>query len=1005
MKRNIILTTLLLLTFSARAAFVAFEAESGVLGADFTNGTDGAIQFISISTDTVNSSNPGNTNRMATYNVTFPAADTYQLYARVLVGPGSFNDDSMFYGNGFGVKNSTNNSDWTLVNGLAGVGFSNSTDVVTGGGTLGSGMWKWINLSQFTSQNGFAVSAGNLTQTFQIGARENGLDIDKFVFGTANDTFTVSNLDNGTDGTPPPPPVCAITWTNTQQHIDGFGFSSAWCGTLSNAKNAALFGTLGMSLLRIRIDENNNWNAESNNAAAAHAYGATVLGCAWKAPAYMTYTNVAATLTNCFLLTNSYNAYASWLNQAANFHHLDYVSVLNEPNLTSTDPTYLNMTSDQIRFFCASNAPSIGRPVAMADAFNYDDTISDPTLNDSNAVNNITYLSGHLYGGGNYVHTNALAHGKPVWMTEHYLTGGTTNFPICLSFAKEISDTMNNQFSAYIAWWAYDGDTNINLANNSGTIFKDGYTLGQFSKFIRPGYYRIGTTNATKGVQITAYKDLVSSSFVIVALNLGDTVVTQQFNLYGFPVMPISSSVTPWITSFTQSLTPQPPITNVNSSFTYSIQPSNIVTFVGTAPVAAPTNLNATAGINKVSLNWNAVAGVTGYNVMRSTVGGGPYASVASISVTSYSDVGLAAQTTYYYVVAALNGGGQSLDSPEVSVTTPLIYTNSPLADSYVDSGNPTVNFGTLTNMIVKNNVTLSTRAAYLMFDVHTLANVLSATLSLLPNRVDDPTVKMDYELASTNWNETSITWNNQPGGLGVFFATNTAAVGVPIVMDITSLVASQATNGGLFSIRITQPTNSLNGLVQFCSKECTIAGWRPTLTYTLAANTPPVLAPVNSQTIGAGMTLSITNVATDNDVPAQILTFSLPTAPTNAVLNSSNGVLTWRPLVTQANTTNPFTVMVADNGAPSLTATQNFVVTVTNLATPVISTFALNGGQLVLQVNGDSGPDYQVQASTNFTDWNILFTSNSPAMPFVWTNSNTGLPINFFRIVVGPPF
>src|ERR1019366_3590967 len=148
----------------------------------------------------------GNTNRVATYTVTFPAAGTYQLYARVLVGPDGYNDDSMFYGNGFGMQNATNNSDWILVNGLGGAGFNNSMDVVTGGGSLGSGVWKWINLSHFTGQSGFTVSAGNLTQTLQIGARENGLDMDKFVFGTASYTFTVSNLDNGTDGTPPPPP-------------------------------------------------------------------------------------------------------------------------------------------------------------------------------------------------------------------------------------------------------------------------------------------------------------------------------------------------------------------------------------------------------------------------------------------------------------------------------------------------------------------------------------------------------------------------------------------------------------------------------------------------------------------------------------------------------------------------------------------------------------------------------------------------------------------------------
>lgn len=189
--------------FSGGAASVTFEAESGSLGSEFTNGMDGVVQFISISTDTVNSGNPGNASRVATYTVTFPTAGTYQLYARIRTGPDAFNDDSLFYGNGFGTQDLANNAGWMLVNGLAGAGFSGATDVVTGGGTLGSGMWKWINLSQFTSQAGFAVSAGNLTQTFQIGARENGLSLDKFVFGTAGYSFTVSNLDNGTDGTPP----------------------------------------------------------------------------------------------------------------------------------------------------------------------------------------------------------------------------------------------------------------------------------------------------------------------------------------------------------------------------------------------------------------------------------------------------------------------------------------------------------------------------------------------------------------------------------------------------------------------------------------------------------------------------------------------------------------------------------------------------------------------------------------------------------------------------------
>jgi hypothetical protein len=207
-----------------------------------------------------------------------------------------------------------------------------------------------------------------------------------------------------------------------------------------------------------------------------------------------------------------------------------------------------------------------------------------------------------------------------------------------------------------------------------------------------------------------------------------------------------------------------------------------------------------------------------------------------------------------------------------------------------------------------------------------------------------------------------------------------------------------------LLSLRITQPTNSLNGLIQLCSKEHPTVSWHPMLTYTYLSNTPPVLAPITNRTIGVGVTLSLINSATDSDVPLQTLAFSLPSAPTNAAVNASNGVVTWRPLVTQANTTNQFTVKVTDSGTPGMNATQSFVVVVNPVAQPQLSSISTGGGQFVLQVNGDNGPDYQIQASTNLTDWNVVFATNFPDMPFVWTNSATNGPVNFFRIQMGPP-
>jgi hypothetical protein len=173
----------------------------------------------------------------------------------------------------------------------------------------------------------------------------------------------------------------------------------------------------------------------------------------------------------------------------------------------------------------------------------------------------------------------------------------------------------------------------------------------------------------------------------------------------------------------------------------------------------------------------------------------------------------------------------------------------------------------------------------------------------------------------------------------------------------------------------------------------------------TAAANTSPTLAAISNRTIGAGITLNITNSATDIDSPAQTLAYSLPTRPVNASINASNGVIVWRPDVTQANAIYPFSVVVTDNGTPSLSATQNFSVTVTALQQPAISSLSAGVGKLAFQVNGDSGPDYQIQSSTNLTHWIAVFTTNSPPLPFSWTNSDFSSPAKFFRAKAGPPF
>ena len=227
-----------------------------------------------------------------------------------------------------------------------------------------------------------------------------------------------------------------------------------------------------------------------------------------------------------------------------------------------------------------------------------------------------------------------------------------------------------------------------------------------------------------------------------------------------------------------------------------------------------------------------------------------------------------------------------------------------------------------------------------------------------------------------------------------VFGATNGTVVtnGNGRMAQFTSTISTNALGGFLF--RVTDNTgfsytNSVN--IHLVPTNAVV-------------NTAPVLPAIASRTNNVGVSLLITNTATDADTPAQILTYSLPTSPTNAAIGASSGILNWRPLITQANSTNSFSVVVTDNGSPNLSATQSFNVIVNPLALPGVASAQVTGGHVGFTINGQTGPDYAVQASSNLTSWNTIFITNSPAMPFTWNTNTSASPAQFYRVKVGPP-
>jgi autotransporter-associated beta strand protein len=107
-----------------------------------------------------------------------------------------------------------------------------------------------------------------------------------------------------------------------------------------------------------------------------------------------------------------------------------------------------------------------------------------------------------------------------------------------------------------------------------------------------------------------------------------------------------------------------------NTTGTGLISAEATATPVATVPVA-PTGLTASGSTGAISLNWSASSGATGYTVYRGSITGGPYSAISSGSnVTTYTDSGLPASATYYYVVAATNAGGASAYSNEAHAST-----------------------------------------------------------------------------------------------------------------------------------------------------------------------------------------------------------------------------------------------------------------------------------------------------------------------------------------------
>ena len=378
-------------------------------------------------------------------------------------------------------------------------------------------------------------------------------------------------------------------------------------GAIGQTKISALFGTgagqIGLSILRARIDPGGsasgnwvtaNWSQELTNSSNARTANpnAIVIATPWTPPQSMKSNNstVGGTLN-----PSNYAAFANYLQSFANYFAagsvpLYAISLQNEPDASVTyeSCSWNGAAIDSwVGSLTANGAANpITTKLMMPEAEGFSTALSDPALNDPNAVGNIAIVAGHLYGTSPSYYANAVNKGKEVWETEHYLTpsGSQPTISDALSAAREIHDSfVTGQYNAYLWWWLIDwnpgtGMTNYGLIDDLNNLTYYGYALAQYAHFIQPGYVRtdVAPASPASGVYISANTNGSPAHFVIVAINTNTAAVSQPFTIANASV----TSLIPWQTTSSGGMAQQSAVGVTGGQFTYTLAAQSLVTFV-----------------------------------------------------------------------------------------------------------------------------------------------------------------------------------------------------------------------------------------------------------------------------------------------------------------------------------------------------------------------------------------------------------------------------------------
>jgi glucuronoarabinoxylan endo-1,4-beta-xylanase len=400
---------------------------------------------------------------------------------------------------------------------------------------------------------------------------------------------------------------------------------------------------LGLSIVRVRIDPqgsaSNNWITSqwtdeltnATEAIAANPLAIVIATPCTPPPAFKTGSVPGEPYAHCnnglaegfcggSLDPSHYEGYARYLKGFIDYFQsggvkLYAISIQNEPdasvqwescfwsgNSYSYHREKTSNAGSALDAWIAGNASVVtatGTRLMMPESMNFNTNFATDSLNDPKAASQISIIAGHIYGAKPFYYAQAENAGKEVWMTEHWLevseenwfnpSGSSSSIRDALNTAEEVHNSMvTGQYSTYVWWWIWNdpaaakgvnnGLIDSNTTNPAPTYF--GYAIGQFSKFVQPGYYRYDVIGSpASGILISAYSGTDSAGaerYIIVATNENRAAVSQIFTIAKAAV----TSMKLYQTTSTGGLKPQPAISVSDDTFTYNLPAESITTFV-----------------------------------------------------------------------------------------------------------------------------------------------------------------------------------------------------------------------------------------------------------------------------------------------------------------------------------------------------------------------------------------------------------------------------------------